>query len=242
MKIRPLTMTAACVLMGGLALAGCSSSGGTGNGSSGGNAGGATATTQAGGAANAGATTAANAGSTAQAGSTGGTDSGGTGAGNGTGNGGANSSSVSSGSNGYATCQTKNLKISLSGQNTVSSQVIQWVQLSNAGSSPCTMDGFAGVDLVGSANGQANYSWSLERDSETYSKITLKAGEAAYFGIKYLPWSSADSAPIKVDKIELTPPNTTTTVTLSFSASIVLQDGATHPGTYLTPIALGTGS
>jgi hypothetical protein len=215
-------MTAACVLTGGLALAGCSSSGNSGNGSGssngsgGGSAVGSTATAPTGGA--------------------GGNSAGGSGSG------GANSSSVSNSANGYATCQAKNLKISLSGQNTVSSQVIQWVQLSNAGSTPCTMDGFAGVNLVGSANGQSNYSWSLERDSESYSKITLKVGEAAYFGIKYLPWSSADSAPIKVAKIELTPPNTTTTITLSFSASIVLQDGATHPGTYLTPIALGTGS
>ena len=43
-------------------------------------------------------------------------------------------------------------------------------------------------------------------------------------------------------KIELTPPNTTTTITLSFTGSVLLQDAATHPGTYLTPIALGTGS
>jgi flagellar capping protein FliD len=221
MKIQKITMTAACMLMGGLTLAGC-------QGTSTNSASGSNATTQA----TSGASAAAvNVQSTNTAGSEGTAtatpqpDSG---------------SNSGSGNSGYSTCQAGDLKISLSGQNNVSSQVIQWVQLSNDTSTPCTMDGFAGVNLVGSASGKSDYSWSLERDSESYSKITLQAGEAAYFGIKYLPWASGDSAPINVAKIVLTPPNTTTSVTLPWSASVLLQDEATHPGTYLTPIALGT--
>jgi hypothetical protein len=227
MKIRSMTMTAACVLTGALALVGCSSN-------TGGNGGGGTS-------ASAGSTAAANAGSTAQAGSTGG--SGSTSGNSGSSGNNGESTGSNTGTTGYATCQASSLKIALSGQNPVSGgQVTQWVQLSNATSTPCTMDGFAGVNLVGSARGQSNYSWSLERDNEKYSKLTLKPGEAAYFGITYLAWMSADSAPINVTKIELTPPNTTTTITLPFSASIVLQDEATRPGTFLTPIALGTGA
>ena len=93
------------------------------------------------------------------------------------------------------------------------------------------------------AGGKPGCNWSLERGSEKCSKITLKSGEAAYFGVKgvkYLPWAAGDSAAINVTKIELTPPSTTTAVTLPWSASVVLQDQATHPGTHLTPIALGT--
>jgi Protein of unknown function (DUF4232) len=131
------------------------------------------------------------------------------------------------------------LKISLDGQNNVSSQIIEWVQLENSTSSPCTMDGFAGVNLVGSANGQSNYTWPLTRDSESYSQIVLKSGESAYFGIKYLPWASGDGSEINVANIVLTPPNTTTSITLPWSTSVELQDSATAPGTYLTPVALG---
>jgi hypothetical protein len=101
------------------------------------------------------------------------------------------------------------------------------------------MDGFAGVDLVGTANGKSDYDWPLGRDSEHYAKVTLQPGESAYFGIEYLPWASGDGSKIAVTKVKLTPPNTTTTVTLSFSAAILLQDAATHPGTFLTPIELG---
>jgi hypothetical protein len=40
--------------------------------------------------------------------------------------------------------------------------------------------------------------------------------------------------------LEVTPPNTYTSANVTFSASIVLQDGATHPGTYISPIVSGS--
>lgn len=216
MEIRSITLMAACMAMGGLTLAGCQAN-------TTGSASGSVTTTHATDAANA-------AGVDAQSTSTSSAM-----AGSST----AASSQSQSGSSGYSTCQASGLKISLSGQNDISSQIVQWVQLANATSTPCTMDGFAGVNLVGSASGQSNYSWSLDRDSESYSTITLNAGESAYFGIKYLPWAAGDSTEFSVANIVLTPPNTTTSVTLPWSASVLLQDAATHPGTYLTPIALG---
>lgn len=219
MKYRSVTMAAALVLAGGLTLAGCQSD------KSGGSASGAGATTQQGGAPSTGTNTSttAAAATSASARTTGQSSTGGGGGGN----------------SGSSICQAGDLNVSLASQNEVSGQIIQWVQLENKTAKACTMDGFAGVDLVGSANGKSDYDWPLGRDSEHYSKFTLKAGESAYFGIKYLPWASGDGTKIDVAKIKLTPPNTTTTVTLSFSAAILLQDAATHPGTYLTPIALG---
>jgi len=226
MKIRSITMTAACMLVGGLTLAGCQANGGgsanDGSGSNSTASASSTASAAGAGAVNVVSTNTAAAtdpAATSQAGSS--------------------TSGSNSDSSSYAICQASGLKISLSGQNTVSGQVIQWVQLSNNTSTPCRMDGFAGVNLVGTASGDSDYTWPLGRDSESYSKITLQAGESAYFGIKYLPWTSGDSAPINVVKIVLTPPNTTTSVTLPWSASVLLQDEATHPGTYLTPISLG---
>lgn len=216
MKYRSVTMTAAVVLAGGLTLAGCQSGG------SGGAASGAGATTPAGGVSSTGTSTSTTAAASSVS----------------TGQSSTGSTSGSSGSKSEV-CQAGDLDISLASQNDVSNQVIQWVQLENKTSTACTMDGFAGVDLIGSANGKPDYDWPLGRDSEHYSKFTLNPGESAYFGIEYLPWASGDGTKIDVAKIRLTPPNTTTTVTLAFSAAILLQDAATHPGTYLTPIALG---
>jgi len=218
MKIRSITMTAACMLVGGLTLAGCQANGGS-------SASGSNSTTQAGGTASAGAVNAVSTGTAAASGSTS--------------QAGSSTSGSNSGSS-YAVCQASDLKISLAGDNKLTSQIVQWVQLSNDTSTPCTMDGFAGVNLVGSASGNSNYTWPLDRDSESYSKITLQAGESAYFGIKYLAWASGDGTDFNVANVVLTPPNTTTSITLPWSASVLLQDAATHPGTYITPIALGT--
>lgn len=225
MKIRSITMTAACMLVGGLTLAGCQANGGS-------SASGSNSTTQAGGTAGAGAVNAVSTG-TAAAGS-------GSNSGSGSTSQAGSSTSGSNSGSGYAVCQAGDLKISLAGNDKLTSQYVQWVQLANDTSTPCTMDGFAGVNLVGSASGNSNYTWPLDRDSDSYSKITLQAGESAYFGIKYLAWASGDGTDFNVANVVLTPPNTTTSVTLPWSASVLLQDAATHPGTYITPIALGT--
>ena len=224
MKVQKITIMAASIALGGLTLAGCqANASGSANGSS--------STTQAAGAASA-APVNAQGTSSAAAGSTSTSQSG-------SGNGGSGSSGGSTATS-YRICQSSDLRISLASQDNISSQIIQWVQLTNAASTPCTMDGFAGVNLVGSANAKPGYSWPLGRDSESYSKITLQVGESAYFGIKYLPWASGDGSELSVADIVLTPPNTTTSVTLPWKAGVLLQDAATHPGTYLTPIALGT--
>ena len=225
MKVQKITITAACVVMGGLALAGCQANGGSSASGSGATT---TTTTAASAAAvNAQSTNTTSTSSTTTAGS-----------GATTSQSGGGSNSGGSGSN-DGICQASDLKISLAGQNAVSSQIVEWVQLTNTTSTPCTMDGFAGVNLVGSASGQSNYTWPLTRDSEAYSQIVVKPGESAYFGIKYLPWASGDGTEINVANIVLTPPNTTTSITLPWSASVELQDAATAPGTYLTPVALG---
>ena len=228
MKVQKITITAACVVMGGLALAGCQANGGSGASGSGATT---TTTTAASAAAvNAQSTNTTSTSSTATAGSGATTSQSGGGS-----DGGSSSNSGSS----DGICQASDLKISLAGQNAVSSQIVEWVQLTNTTSTPCTMDGFAGVNLVGSASGRSNYTWPLTRDSEGYSQIVVKPGESAYFGIKYLPWASGDGTEINVANIVLTPPNTTTSITLPWSASVELQDAATAPGTYLTPVALG---
>jgi hypothetical protein len=95
------------------------------------------------------------------------------------------------------------------------------------------------VNLTGAANGQANYSWSLVRQSATYSAVTLQPGGTAHFGLVYLPGNSA-STDIAVSTLVMTPPNDYSHTELTWDQSVVLQDAATRPGTYVTPVVAGS--
>ena len=139
-----------------------------------------------------------------------------------------------------STCQVSNLAFALGTKSGGASQSTQPVDMTNTGSSTCTMDGFPGVDLVGAANGQQDYSWSMARSSASYGRVTLQPGGTAHFDLDYLPDSSSSSADMAVVKLVITPPNTYTQAEVTWSQSVLLQDGATHPGTYITPVVSGT--
>ncbi|HEY7920827.1 MAG TPA: DUF4232 domain-containing protein [Streptosporangiaceae bacterium] len=82
--------------------------------------------------------------------------------------------------NGLRPCQPGNLSFALGARTSgPRSQTTQTVDLTNQGSSACTMDGFPGMDLVGVARGQQNYRWSLARRSRRYSKVRLQPGGTA---------------------------------------------------------------
>lgn len=101
------------------------------------------------------------------------------------------------------------------------------------------MDGFPGVNLVGAARGQSGYQWPLARGSVVKpSLVTLAPGTEAHFTVVYL----ADNTPsqdIAVNKIIITPPNDTTQTSVAWSQSVLLQDAATHPGTWIEPVQSG---
>jgi Protein of unknown function (DUF4232) len=220
MRFRNSTAAAVCVLAAGLALGGCETSNSTGSatGSSGGSS-----SASSGGSA---ATPAANASSSAQAGST------------------SSRAASPPGSQAGAargTCQPGNLSFALGAKTKTSgSQTRQAVDLTNRGSSACTMNGFPGVDLVGVARGKQDYSWSLARRSGRYSEVRLKPGGTAHFDVIYLPTSSGNIGNITVTKMVTTPPNGHTQTGLTWSPFVLLQDGATHPGTYISPIVSGS--
>jgi len=140
---------------------------------------------------------------------------------------------------GSATCQTANLSYALGSATGTSAQRTQVVTLTNKGSSACTLDGFPGVNLTGLANGQQDFTWSLVRQSVSYSVVTLQPGGTAHFGLIYLPGTSA-SSDIAVNRLVMTPPNDYTQAELTWNQSVVLQDAATHPGTYITPVVAGS--
>ena len=138
-----------------------------------------------------------------------------------------------------STCQTAHLRYAFGAKSGSPNQRTQHVVLTNKGRSACTLSGFPGVDLVGVVNGQHNYRWPLERQVVRYSKVTLKPGGRAHFDLIYLPAAAGDSTDIAVDKLVITPPNDLTHAELTWHQSVLLQDGATHPGTYISPVLPG---
>jgi hypothetical protein len=104
------------------------------------------------------------------------------------------------------------------------------------------MDGFPGVNLVGSANGgkPADYQWQLTRATERYSAVAVPPRGTAHFGIVYLPFDVGTAGQtLAVTTIIMTPPNDRTSKQLRWSKILLLQDSATHPGTWLTPVQAG---
>ena len=73
-----------------------------------------------------------------------------------------------------------------------------------------------------------------------YSRGTLRTGDRAHFSIKYLPFAAGDGTEIDVTSLAITPPNTYSSARPAWSSGILLQDAATHPGTYITPNSAGS--
>lgn len=103
--------------------------------------------------------------------------------------------------------------------------------MTNSSGSTCLVKGFPGVDL------KVADTWSLVRSSKSTSTVTLKSGASASFVISYLPWQAGSGVEFKAKSVVITPPNETTSVTLNWpGGSVLRQDGATHPGTYVGPV------
>ncbi|MCZ0996970.1 DUF4232 domain-containing protein [Streptomyces mirabilis] len=173
-----------------------------------------------------------NAGATKDAGSSTGGGSTGTSTGGGTGT----TTGGSRGGTGAGRCHTAGLGFSFgSGDGKVSSSDDQQqlaVVLKNKTSAACTIQGFPGVDLKSSGG-----SWSLTRSGATPKKVTLAAGSSTTFTITFLPWNQGSGTEFKATSVVVTPPNETASTTLAWpGGSVLLQDGATHPGTYTGPV------
>jgi Domain of unknown function (DUF4232) len=134
-------------------------------------------------------------------------------------------------------CQPTGLRVAL-GAHSGTSQVTQTVDLTNTSSSPCRLDGFAGVNLFGTAQGKSDYQWPLTRSAQSYSAVTVQPGATAHFNLVYLPAQAGDTV-IHVTKVIVTPPNDFSSVNVPWTQDILLQDAATHPGTWITPVQSG---
>jgi hypothetical protein len=153
---------------------------------------------------------------------------------------GCSSSSSSPQAQAAGTCRLADLSFALGAKSGDSGQQTLAVNLTNKGSSACVMEGFPGVNLVGAANGKQDYTWPLLRSSARYSKVTLPPGGTAHFDLWYLPGVSGDGINLTVAKMVITPPNDYAQAEVTWSQPVLLQDGATHPGTYITPVVSGS--
>lgn len=106
----------------------------------------------------------------------------------------------------------------------------------NTGPTTCVLRGFPGVRLVG----KDNLSWDLVRANDPVVDVTLAPGSAAVSYLTYLPTTNASGW--EVASLLITPPNTSNTQSFAWPlGNVVLQDGATHPGTYIGAVVAPLG-
>ena len=229
MRLQRTAAIAVAALVGGFALSACSAnSGATAGAAASGAAGGS------------GASAGASAGGSAGTGGSSGSSSGS--------NGGSAPTSGASGSTnatttgaGSSRCHTADLGYSwATGGDAVpngnaNQQQTAVVILKNTSGHTCSMHGFPGVDLVNSG-----IQWPLERSSQQPTTITLHPGDSTQFTVTFLPWTAAGNVAgnnFAPTLLMITPPNETTSYDLPWSwGHVLLQDGATHPGTFISPI------
>ena len=148
-------------------------------------------------------------------------------------------------------CQAVNLGFTLGdNRQTAPGQRTQVVDMTNKGSSACTMEGFPVVDLIGDTDSQPSYDWTLVDSSATGAKVTLQPGASAHFDLPYVPGDLASGGGSKnvitVNKMVIKTPgdenqsDSDIQGSLAWAQDVVLQDGATHPGTYVMPVASGS--
>lgn len=144
-------------------------------------------------------------------------------------------SGTTGGSSGTPRCHTQDLKIAFetggdaAPDMTSDKQQTTGIAVTNHSGHACLVGGFAGVDLNG---GSTN--WSLPRSSTHYSSIKLDSGDTTDFQITFMPQPGGSWTP---KSVTVTPPNETTSATLTWPwGPVLLQDGATHPGSFVGPI------
>ncbi|MER7837356.1 DUF4232 domain-containing protein [Streptomyces sp. NPDC096040] len=164
--------------------------------------------------------------------STGGSTSGGSTSG-GSSSGGSSSGGSSTSGGSVAACQASGLGYSwLDTGSGGGDQRHAVVALTNKSGHTCTIYGFPGVDLVNSGQ-----QWSLQRTDAGPKRVTLASGASANFTITYLAAKQGDSTAFTPTTVVITAPNQRTSYDLPWhGGAVVLQDGATHPGTFVGPV------
>jgi hypothetical protein len=135
-----------------------------------------------------------------------------------------------------ARCHTGELKASL-GKITGNAETQSNVPLTftNIGKTACRMRGFPGVDLVGADVQPWGPTYSLPRTTDKPTTVVLPPGGSVSAIVTFLWGEPGDSNTWFPAKLVTTPPDETTSLTVPWPAktSVMRQDAATHPGTYV---------
>jgi hypothetical protein len=117
------------------------------------------------------------------------------------------------------------------------------LELVNNGSTPCTMTGFPGFELVGPMSDGAT-TYDPARQEVSYAAVTVAAGGTGHADFWALPGpGSCDAGQAWVPTgVNVTLPGGTAAVPVAWPGGSVdnCQGGATHPGTYVGPVEAGT--
>lgn len=117
------------------------------------------------------------------------------------------------------------------------SQIHFAVILTNISPESCTLRGYPGVDLVGPDDPVFGPTYSLPRQSGDPQPVTLAPGASASSRLTFLPTPDGWVP----NTIVVTPPDATTQLEVPWipgGISVLRQDAATHPGTYIGPLEL----
>jgi hypothetical protein len=155
------------------------------------------------------------------------------------GSGSSGSGSSGGGSQGGGRCTLSSLTASLGRTTGEAGQRHTVVVWKNTSSTACTMTGFGGVDLRGPNDPQFGGTYSLPRSSKKATAVRLPPGGTAHTLITWLP--PQDGPGWTPTNIVITPPDETSSATVKWPGGAVLrQDAATHPGTFIDPVAAGS--
>ncbi|WP_406435556.1 DUF4232 domain-containing protein [Streptomyces sp. NBC_00631] len=134
-----------------------------------------------------------------------------------------------------AACDTSALHIAFDGKAAYSApgeQIPVTVLMTNTSDATCSLQGFPSVDLKAGSD-----TWPLLHSSGAANLVSLAPGTSARFVITYISWEQGSGAEFQATSAVITPPGATTSVTLPWPGSSILrQDSATHPGTYVGPV------
>jgi hypothetical protein len=109
----------------------------------------------------------------------------------------------------------------------------------------CRILGFPDVELIGSPERTSGAIYYLPRTDQASTAVTLRPGQSAHVVVTWLPWGPGNSGrwtPGYLRIVLRTSRGESVPIALPWRFGTVLrQDGATHPGTYVGPVMPGPG-
>ncbi len=127
-------------------------------------------------------------------------------------------------------CTTSQLAFSSSGGMGEGTLIIN---LKNTGSAACTLQGFPGADLKGKDG-----TISAARSKLSAPKVSVAPGNETRFTLHFPPNNSGGSG-VTFTNLIVTPPNETTSHTLSVMINIPASDGSTGSAVTVDPVGTG---